>query len=200
MSSKGETPVSALPSLSFRPVTEATQEDFLTVFGKGGPNYCWCMPFRVTPEEKKAVPRGSDRKALMLGRIADAVPVGLVGYLEGEPVAWVSVAPRETFNASLGGPDARDGENIWALTCLFIRRTHRGQGFGHQLIGAAIAEATRHKADVLEAYPVDPESPSYRHMGFVPAFEAAGFEPGGQIGTRRHLMRLTISSPSRANR
>jgi GNAT superfamily N-acetyltransferase len=129
---------------------------------------------------------------LMLGRIADKVPVGLVGYLKGEPVAWVSVAPRDTFNVSLGGPEARDDEKIWALTCMFIRRTHRGRGFGHQLIGAAIAEAKKRKADVLEAYPVDPDSPSYRHMGFVPAFEAAGFKPGGKIGSRRHLMRLTI--------
>jgi GNAT superfamily N-acetyltransferase len=196
MSSKGESPASTPATLSFKPVTEATREDFLVVFGKGGPNYCWCMPYRVTPEEKKAVPRGSDRQALMLGRIDGGVPVGLLGYLEGEPMAWVSVAPRQTFNASLGGPRPKDGEEVWALTCLFIRRTHRGQGFGHQLIAAAVAEARRCKADVLEAYPVDPDSPSYRHMGFVPAFEAAGFEPGGQIGSRRHLMRLTIQTPA----
>ena len=103
------------------------------------------------------------------------------------------MAPRDTFNASLGGPAAKDGETIWALTCMFIRRSHRGQGYGHQLIDAAIKEARKRKADVLEAYPVDPESPSYRYMGFLPAFEAAGFRPGGMIGTRRHLMRLTMS-------
>lgn len=191
MSSKDD-PTTSGPLLTFKPVTEATREDFLAVFGKGGPNYCWCMPYRLTPEERKAAPRGSDRKTLMLGRIADKVPVGLVGYLAGEPVAWVSVAPRDTFNSSLGGPGAKGGETVWALTCMFIRRTHRGQGFGHQLIEAAIREAKKRKAAVLEAYPVDPDSPSYRHMGFVPAFEAAGFRPGGMIGSRRHLMRLTM--------
>jgi GNAT superfamily N-acetyltransferase len=188
------------PQLTFKPVTPSTKDDFLTVFGKGGPNYCWCMPYRVTPEEKKAAPRGSDRKPLMLGRIADKVPVGLVGYLAGEPVAWVSVAPRETFNSSLAPePKEADGR-VWALTCMFIRRTHRGQGFGHQLIAAAIAVARKRKADLLEAYPVDPDSPSYRHMGFVPAFAAAGFEAAGEVGSRRHLMRLTISTRGGANR
>ena len=191
MSSKGDAPPASGPALTFRPVTPATEEDFLAVFGKGGPNYCWCMPYRVTPGEKKAAPRGSDRRALMLGRIADGVPVGLIGYLEGEPVAWVSVAPRDTFNSSLA-PETEGGAKVWALTCMFIRRTHRGQGFGHQLIAAAIAEARWRKADVLEAYPVDPESPSYRHMGFVPAFAAAGFRPAGKVGSRRHLMRLTM--------
>jgi len=188
MNSKDETP----DRLTFQPVTEATREDFLAVFGKGGPNYCWCMPYRVTPEEKKSAPRGSDRKALMLGRLTDKVPVGLVGYLSGEPVAWVSVAPRDTFNSGLGGPEAKAGESVWALTCMFIRRSHRGRGFGHQLIDAAITEAKRRKANVLEAYPVDPDSPSYRHMGFVPAFEAAGFTLGDKVGSRRYLMRLTI--------
>lgn len=180
------------PALTFKPVTAATQDDFLAVFGRGGPNYCWCMPYRVTPEEKKAAPRGSDRKALMLGRIADEVPVGLVGYLAGEPVAWVSVAPRETFNSRLAPEPEEDDGRVWALTCMFIRRTHRGHGLGHQLIAAAIDQAKRHKADVLEAYPVDPDSPSYRHMGFVPALAAAGFKPGGRVGARRHLMRLTM--------
>jgi len=187
MSSRDE-----LQKLTFRPVTTATREDFLIVFGKGGPNYCWCMPYRVTPEEKKAAPRGSDRKTLMLGRIADKVPVGLVGYLAGEPVAWVSVAPRETFNRSLAPEPAEGNGKVWALTCMFIRRTHRGQGLAHQLIAAAIAQARKRNADVLEAYPVDPESPSYRHMGFVPAFAAAGFKPCGKLGSRRHLMRLTM--------
>ncbi len=106
MSSKAST------ALTFKPVTEETREDFLAVFGKGGPNYCWCMPFRLTPDERKAAPRGSDRKPLMLKRIGDKVPVGLLGYLEREPVAWVSVAPRETFNKSLGGVAPNAGEKV----------------------------------------------------------------------------------------
>jgi GNAT superfamily N-acetyltransferase len=196
MSSRDDAP----PELRFEPVTAERRDDFLTVFGKGGPNYCWCMPFRVTPEERKAVPRGSDRRALMLARIEAGVPVGLIGYLDEEPMAWVSVAPRETFNRSLGGLEPRTGEQVWSLTCMFIRRTYRQRGLAHQLIAAAVREAQRHRADVLEAYPVDPESPSYRYMGFVPAFERAGFVPVGGVGTRRHLMRLTISTGAEGNR
>ena len=45
---------------------------------------------------------------------------------------------------------------------------------------------------MIEAYPVDPASPSYRFMGFIPAFERAGFTEIGTAGTRRHIMRLTI--------
>ena len=54
--------------LTFKPVTKATQADFETLFeSPGGPSYCWCMPYRVTPEEAKAG-RGSERKPFMLAR------------------------------------------------------------------------------------------------------------------------------------
>ena len=47
-------------------------------------------------------------------------------------------------------------------------------------------------ATVVEAYPVDPDSPSYRFMGFKTGFEEYGFVKVGQAGSRRHVMRLTL--------
>jgi len=52
--------------------------------------------------------------------------------------------------------------------------------------------AREHGATSLEAYPVDPDSPSYRFGGFVPFFLAAGFREVGRAGTRRHVMRLDL--------
>lgn len=178
--------------LAFKPVTKSTAKDFDALFaGPGGPKPCWCMTWRATPEEIKDN-KGPARRRQILGRIEDGVPVGLIGYAEGEPVAWVSIAPRDTFR-NLGGPDAAADEKIWSLTCMYVRRPLRGEGIGRQLIGAAIAHARKRKADILEAYPVAPSSPSYRFMGFVPAFEGFGFVELGKAGTRRHVMRLTLS-------
>ncbi|MDB5539886.1 MAG: GCN5-related N-acetyltransferase [Devosia sp.] len=178
--------------LAFQPVTKASVKDFEALFGaRGSPSYCWCMVWRATTEELKDS-KGPARKQQMLGRIADGVPVGLLGYEDGEPEAWVSVAPRDTFRG-LGGPDAAEGESIWSLTCMFVPRKQRGEGLGRELVAAAIAHARKHKADILEAYPVAPGSPSYRHMGFVPLFEDFGFVEVARAGTRRHVMRLTLS-------
>ena len=47
-------------------------------------------------------------------------------------------------------------------------------------------------AAVVEAYPVEPDSSSYRFMGLVGTFEAIGFIPVGRAGTRRHVMRLAL--------
>lgn len=149
------------------------------------------MAWRATPEEVKAAPRGSDRKPLIKQRVDGRTTIGLVGYLAGEPVAWVSIAPRDTYR-DLGGPEAEAGEKIWSLACMYIHRKLRGQGFGNELVEAAKAYASKRGATVLEAYPVDPKSPSYRFMGFVPAFERLGFEAVGRAGSRRHVMRLAL--------
>ena len=79
------------------------------------------------------------------------------------------------------------------LACfLRVGRRLRRRGLMGRLLKAAIETARRHGATVLEAYPVNPDSPSYRFMGFVPLFRAAGFEPVGRAGSRRQVMRLTL--------
>lgn len=176
--------------LTFKPVTAETVGDFEALFGaKGGPNWCWCMAWRATSAELKDA-KGPARRRQMLDRIKNGVPVGLVAYDAGRPAAWVSVAPKETFQRGLGGVEDSDG--VWSLTCMFVARDHRKQGLSAQLIAGAAKYAKRHKARILEAYPVNPDSPSYRHMGFVPAFERAGFVEDGREGTRRHVMHLPL--------
>jgi hypothetical protein len=52
--------------------------------------------------------------------------------------------------------------------------------------------ARKRGAHCLEAYPVDPESSSYRFMGFIGTFEAMGFREVGTAGSRRHVMRYDL--------
>lgn len=182
--------------LTFKPVTKATRDDFIEVFaGRGGPKYFWCMLWRSTKDELKDNTSTSRRKQI-LGRIDRRIPIGLVGYAGGEPVAWVSIAPRPTFAGNLGGPASEPADKVWSLTCMYMRRAIRGQGLGHQFIEAAVKHAKKRGAHVVEAYPVAPSSPSYRHIGFIPAFEAAGFTEVATAGTRRHVLQLTLTGTS----
>lgn len=154
------------------------------------------MAWRKQPPGAKDA-RNTERNAMLkdaLGaRVADGVPIGLIGYCDGEPVAWCSIAPRPTFRR-LGGPDD-DGtapQDVWSLTCFYIKRAFRGRGFSERLLNEALAHARRHDAACVEAYPVDPDSPSYRFMGLTTLFERAGFVEVGRAGTRRHVMRFAL--------
>ena len=82
--------------LDFHEVTPDRWPDFERLFeARGGPKYCWCMVFRAM--DRKSTPSNAGRKVAMRGRIAAGTPTGILGYLDGDPVAWCSVAPKATF-------------------------------------------------------------------------------------------------------
>jgi GNAT superfamily N-acetyltransferase len=179
--------------LTFHEVNESRWDDFERLFAsRGGPKSCWCMVWRATGSETRQT-KGAERKAAMDARVRAGVPIGILGYLQDEPVAWCSIAPRPTYRR-LGGPEVagQNPDSVWSLACFFAHRKLRGQGVTSQLIDAAVAHARAKGASVVEAYPVEPGSPSYRFMGYVPTFEAAGFAHVGAAGTRRHVMRLSL--------
>ena len=93
---------------------------------------------------------------------------------------------------SLGSPVDAAGERVWSIVCFFVPRRLRLKGVARKLVRAAVDHAREMGATVVEAYPVDPDSPSYRFMGFVATFKALGFREVGRAGIRRHVMRLPV--------
>lgn len=164
---------------------------------RGGPRYCWCMVWRDKPPGA-ALWKGRERqqkmKSALYSRVVDGIPVGILAYGDGVPAGWCSVAPRSTHR-KLGGPVSPGGDDsqVWSVTCFFVQRQFRGNGLFGRLLKAAIAEARRKGANVIEAYPVERNSPSYRFMGYVDSFREEGFAHVGRAGTRRHVMRLLIA-------
>ena len=168
-----------------KPVDETTWDDFEKLFElKGSPHYCWCMVWRLTKDEQK---RNStaNRKKFIKKRVLSQTPIGLLAYIDDEPVAWCSVAPRETHQR-LGGDESID--KVWSITCFFVRKEYREQGLVDQLIIHAQKYARKNGARYIEAYPVAPESPSYRFMGFTKTFKKANFKFVKKAGTRRNVM------------
>lgn len=178
----------------FVPVDRATWPDFEALIGgRGAPNWCWCMVWR-TAGAGAASRKPRERKAAMRRRVTDGEPIGILLYVDEAPVGWCSIAPRATYRPLGGLPAGSDAEErgIWSLACFFVKREHRGLGHGRALLTAAVDHARAAGAKWVEAYPVDPDSPSYRFMGFVPEFAKAGFAEVGRAGSRRHVMRLGL--------
>ncbi len=83
------------------------------------------------------------------------------------------------------------------MVCFFVQRALRGRGAATALLEAAVATAKRHGAQVVEATSVDPDSPSFRFMGYRSMFRAAGFENVQPAESRRHVMHRVLSAPLR---
>ncbi len=174
-------------------VTPGDWGDFEALFeARGSPKNCWCMVWRPTQTSKAKMGK-SERKAAMQQCVLSGNPVGLLAYVHDEPIAWCSVGPRELFRKLGGSEVCGDEQEVWSLTCFFVKRPFRRGGLSDRMIDSTIDYARESGAKYLEAYPVDPDSPSYRFMGFVPQFQKHGFESVGRAGTRRHVYRLALT-------
>ena len=193
------------------PLTPDRWADLERLFGPNGAySNCWCTFQRVSGREFSAgcANRGAGNRALLRSLTDEGHRPGLIGYLNGEPVGWVSVGPRPEFGRILRSPITRldPGEradaSVWSVVCFFIPRRLRGQGIGQALLTAALAHARAGGAKVIEAYPVDtagqriPSSTAY--TGTVGLFRHAGFRrlpprgPTGRGPKGRPVMQLEI--------
>jgi len=181
-----------IKKLKFYPLDKTNWSVFEQLFeSKGILNNCWCMVWRMTAKEKKNN-TGEFRKTYLKQRVDDGVAVGIIACDKEKAIGWCSIAPKHTHNSGLGGDSKL--ENIWSLTCFFILPAYRRQGLGYLFIHEAKKYAVENGAHYIEAYPVEKDSPSYRHMGFIEMFEKEGFSHTGKKGKRRNVMLYDLNN------
>lgn len=185
------------------PATAARWDDFADLFGPSGACYgCWCMHWRQSHAERaKATAKGS--KALIKKRFHKSPPPGLLAYEGKQAVGWVQVTPRSEvprFNsprassAPLEEAEAGDPK-MWAITCFFFRKSHRGKGLSHDMVAAAVDYAGKHGAVRVEACPMQRAEKAGSvglYVGSAPVFEKAGFVEVARRIPNRPLMRLDL--------
>ena len=179
------------PLLNFRPVTPqrlADLERFSQSHGKF--RYCSCMRWRMaTSEYARSGKEG--RIAALAQRVEADAPVGILAFLDDEPVGWCSIAPRESYAGleRYRGLSRLDSAPVWSVVCFFVDRHVRRQGLTLGLLRAAVEYAVAQGAQTIEGYPVEPGSGLYTYMGSPAIFEKAGFRDVTPAGQARRVMR-----------
>lgn len=192
-------------AVSFEPLDRSRWRDLETVMGgcANGRN-CWCAYWYLSAAQYKAG-WGPDNAAVLKGIVEAGRNPGLVGYVDGEPAAWVSVAPRTDFdrlNRSTNFAPV-DDVPVWAINCFVVAKGYRRQGLMAQMADAAAQFAFARGAPGVEGYPVDPgpkTSAADLYLGSVRAFEAAGFREVRRPLPRRAIMRRMREQAHRAAR
>jgi GNAT superfamily N-acetyltransferase len=169
-------------TLEFHPVTPDRWPDLERLFGPRGANSgCWCMWWRLSRAEFDRQ-SAAERRAGLKGLVDSGQPPGILAYAGDEPVAWVSIGPRESFASLERSRTLKrvDDRPVWSIVCFFVAKAYRGQGLMVELIRGTVAHAASQGARIVEGYPVDPgdervDGGSSGFVGLISAYRKAGF-------------------------
>jgi GNAT superfamily N-acetyltransferase len=185
------------PDLTFYPATPDRWPDLERLFGpRGAYSGCWCMWWRLSRAEFDRR-SAADRRAGLKGLVDSGSPPGILAYAGDEPVAWVSIGPRDSFPSLERSRTLKrvDDRPVWSIVCFFVAKTHRGQGLMVELLRGAVAYAVSQDAQIVEGYPVDPgeervDGGSAGFMGLISAYRKAGFVEVARPTEQRAVMRF----------
>lgn len=187
-------------ALIFRPLSVETWPDFTRLFEEHGiQNGCWCMYWR-TARTACHHGFGDGNKQAFKAIVESGKIPGILAYLNEQPVAWCSIAPREDFPVLERSRTLKrvDEQPVWSITCFFVSKPFRLHGLTEILIREAIRYAGQRGATIIEAYPLRTEItrllPYERFMGIQSTFKRIGFVEVASRSERRPIMRVTVQS------
>lgn len=159
-----------------------------------------CLWWRITRSEFSAKTADERKDSLKEIVTAQEVP-GLLAHLDGRPVGWCPVAPREVYPVSPRSPVLRPADDmlgVWSVVCFFVDRKARKMGVARALLRAAASFAKARGAAVLEAHPKDVTGARDMDVdtGTVSFYKEAGFHEVIRRSPTRPVMRLVLTAGS----
>jgi GNAT superfamily N-acetyltransferase len=185
--------------LNFYPLTKNRWHDFEQLFGeRGACGGCWCMWWRLKRSEFERQ-KGEGNKKSMKTLVESGEVPGLLAYSKGAPIAWCSVAPRESYPVLNRSRILKrvDDKPVWSVVCFFVEKNYRNKGLTGQLLKAAIEYVRKQGGKIIEGYPVEPKKDRYpaafAWTGFASAFKKLGFVECARRSETRPIMRFYLS-------
>lgn len=187
--------------LSVRSLEPGLWPDLERLFGENGAcGGCWCMWWRVPRGGRLWMEtKGPKAKKMFRRLVSNGKARGALAYDGDTPVGWCAVGPRAEFPRTERTKAYRrdDLDGVWSVNCFFVARTHRGRGVARALLDAAVKEAKRGGARIVEGYPVPVREAQqipavFAYTGPLPIFEEAGFEVVQRLAPSRPLVRLRV--------
>ena len=180
-----------------RVLTQDTWSDLEELFGLPGGSIvrgCWCMFYRKTGSVSVSAAVGVTNKEQFCSLVEAGVEPGLIGYLDGRPVGWISLGPREDFLKLRRSPIMKpvDDAEVWSIVCTYVAKPHPGLGLQRRLLADAMDWARDQGVRLLEAYPIDKPERSHDDFMFFGSrslYERAGFREVVRRSPTRVVMR-----------
>jgi GNAT superfamily N-acetyltransferase len=196
--------------LDIHPLTPGRWRDLVDLFARPGGSVargCYCMYYRRSG--KVALDPGcnysqTNQRALE-ALVARGVVPGLLGYANGEAIAWVSLGPREDYAKLERSPVMRrvDDQPVWSIVCFFVDARFRSHGLAQVMLDGALRWARGHGVRLVEAYPCDRAARAADDamwFGTKSMFDRAGFVEVARRKPMRPVMRRALRPARRDHR
>lgn len=110
--------------------------------------------FWRTTRKKFAKNSGEGNKRAIKDLVFNGKVPGLIFFLNGKPVAWCSIAPREDFTSLERSKILKrvNDKNVWSIIYFFIHKQARSQSMHLKTIKGAVQYAK-----IIEAYSINPK-------------------------------------------
>jgi GNAT superfamily N-acetyltransferase len=181
-------------------VTPKRWDDVASLFERRGPrggdpqtNGCWCQFWHLRGRAWWEG-HGMGHKVRLEREIQGKKATALLAYVDGEPVGWCRLGPRETFDRlEHSAKLARvDDKPVWSIVCFYVHPSAKRQGVASALLDAALDHARAKDVRLVEGYPVREKHMNIdAYTGYLPMFLDAGFEvvrdAGRRLVVRRRL-------------
>lgn len=183
--------------LEFHPLTPERWQDFEALFGeRGACGGCWCMWWRIARSQFEKQ-KGERNKQAMKKLVDGGHVPGIIAYQNGRPIAWCSVAPRESFPVLERSRVLKpvDEQSVWSIVCFFVAKEDRRAGVSVKLLKAAVDFVRAQGGRIVEGYPVEPkkeQADAFVWTGLASAFVKAGFKEVERRSETRPMMRYQI--------
>ena len=185
------------------PASAERWADLEKVFGEHGAYAgCWCMFWRLNRADFKQI-RGDGTKAVLREMTTKGDVPGLLVYDQELAVGWCPKGPRAGYLALENSRILKriDKQPVWSVVCFFVTKKYRGKGAMVALLRGAVDYARQQGAKIVEAYPIDMQSPklagqkltSYSgYMGIASVFRDVEFVEVGRASETQLIMRYQI--------
>ena len=195
-----------LSQLTFEPLTKTNWNKFVQLFGsKGACGNCWCMYYRLNKLEYQEGKAEDGNKSAMKQIVWENKPTGVLGFYDGQAIAWCAFAPREDFiKLEKSRVHKRiDDKTVWSIPCFFIDKDFRRHGVSVELLKGVIKYAKEAGIKIIEAYPTTPTqeklADSFAWIGLYKSFERAGFEIVDRTSKNRPMVRYYTDKQTSAS-
>jgi GNAT superfamily N-acetyltransferase len=185
-----------LNQLTFEPLIRENWGKFEQLFDENGAcGNCWCMYYRLKKSDFNEGKADNGNKDAMKEIVWSNKPAGIIGFYEGQAIAWSAFAPREDFIKLESSRVHKriDDELVWSIPCFFINKSFRRHGVSVALLKGIIAYAKEKEIKIIEAYPTIPTQEklpdSFAWIGLYKSFERAGFEIVDRTSKNRPMVR-----------